>query len=257
MLLVAAALWFVYLLPTWLRRREYLATERNAVRMQQTIRIMAEAAEVPPAVARERAARERLAEEKAKAAAAPPPEIRTGNVKGARQVATLVLGAAALVGFVAYATTAWTLVAGSVGAGITAIVLLGTLAKTRQLERVQVEVPVVRERVVRTEPVAERRAPVRSPREWTPVPVPKPLYADAPAPQTVAGSVEHVAAMRRAAAEAELTLREATKVVPIERKQQPAASVAPSRYASMGIVDASQTHGTTDIDAVLRKRRAV
>ena len=225
--------------------------------MQQTIRIMAEAAEVPPAVARERAARQRLEEEKARAAAAPPPEIRTGNVKGARQVATLVLAGAVVVGFVASSASAWTLVAGCFGAGLTAVVLLGTLAKTRQLEHVQVEVPVVRERIVRSETVEQRRAPVRSAREWTPVPVPKPLYVDTPAPQTIVGSVEHVAAMRRAAAEAELKLREATKVVPIERKQQPAASEVPSRYASMGIVDAAQTHGTTDIDAVLRKRRAV
>ena len=44
MLAIAAVLWLVYLLPTWLRRREYLATERNAVRLQQTIRVLAETA---------------------------------------------------------------------------------------------------------------------------------------------------------------------------------------------------------------------
>jgi hypothetical protein len=44
---LAAALWLAYLIPTWLRRREYMATERNAVRLQQTLRILAEAAEVP------------------------------------------------------------------------------------------------------------------------------------------------------------------------------------------------------------------
>src|SRR5690606_41774453 len=46
----AALLWFIYLVPTWLRRREYLSTERNAVRLQQTLRIMAETAQVPDAV---------------------------------------------------------------------------------------------------------------------------------------------------------------------------------------------------------------
>ncbi|NUT58077.1 MAG: hypothetical protein HOQ00_04425, partial [Agromyces sp.] len=40
----AAALWIAYLLPSWLRRRQYLATERNAVRLQQTLRILAETA---------------------------------------------------------------------------------------------------------------------------------------------------------------------------------------------------------------------
>jgi hypothetical protein len=53
----AAALWLVYLIPTWLRRREYLATERNAVRLQQTLRILAETAEIPQEVRLEANAR--------------------------------------------------------------------------------------------------------------------------------------------------------------------------------------------------------
>lgn len=55
---VAAALWVAYLLPSWLRRRQYLATERNAVRLQQTLRILAETAETPEPVRVEATARE-------------------------------------------------------------------------------------------------------------------------------------------------------------------------------------------------------
>ncbi len=55
---VAAALWIAYLMPTWLRRRQYLATEHNAVRLQQTLRILAETAETPQAVTLEATARE-------------------------------------------------------------------------------------------------------------------------------------------------------------------------------------------------------
>ena len=55
---VAATLWIAYLLPSWLRRRQYLATERNAVRLQQTLRILAETAETPHAVHVEATARE-------------------------------------------------------------------------------------------------------------------------------------------------------------------------------------------------------
>lgn len=55
---LAAALWLVYLIPTWLRRREYMATERNAVRLQQTLRILAEAAEVPEEIHVEASARD-------------------------------------------------------------------------------------------------------------------------------------------------------------------------------------------------------
>ncbi|MCD5346464.1 hypothetical protein [Agromyces sp. S2-1-8] len=55
---VAAALWIAYLLPSWLRRRQYLATERNAVRLQQTLRILAETAETPEPIVVEATARE-------------------------------------------------------------------------------------------------------------------------------------------------------------------------------------------------------
>jgi hypothetical protein len=53
----AAVLWISYLLPSWLRRRQYLATERNAVRLQQTLRILAETAETPEEVRLEATAR--------------------------------------------------------------------------------------------------------------------------------------------------------------------------------------------------------
>src|SRR3954447_22863581 len=44
---LAAVLWLVYLMPSWHARRQYLATERNAVRLQQTLRILAQTAELP------------------------------------------------------------------------------------------------------------------------------------------------------------------------------------------------------------------
>jgi len=61
---LAAVLWLVYLIPTWFRRREYLSTERNAVRLQQTLRILAETAEVPEPVRAEATARSVAAQHK-------------------------------------------------------------------------------------------------------------------------------------------------------------------------------------------------
>ncbi|MBF4461794.1 MULTISPECIES: hypothetical protein [unclassified Rathayibacter] len=55
---LAAVLWVAYLVPTWMRRRSYNATERNAVRLQQTLRILAETAEMPEHVRAEATARE-------------------------------------------------------------------------------------------------------------------------------------------------------------------------------------------------------
>lgn len=57
MLALAAGLWLVYLVPTWLRRNEYLATERNAIRLQQTLRVLAETTELPTTVRAETTAR--------------------------------------------------------------------------------------------------------------------------------------------------------------------------------------------------------
>jgi len=57
MLALAAGLWLVYLVPTWLRRNEYLATERNAIRLQQTLRVLAETTEVPATIRAETTAR--------------------------------------------------------------------------------------------------------------------------------------------------------------------------------------------------------
>ena len=64
--LVAVALWLVYLLPTWHSRRQYDAAERNAVRLNQALRVLAETSETPEEVrlelnARTAAAQQRLA----------------------------------------------------------------------------------------------------------------------------------------------------------------------------------------------------
>jgi len=58
MVAVAALLWFLYFVPTWMARREYLDTERTATRLQQTLRIMAETAEVPEQVRVDMSARD-------------------------------------------------------------------------------------------------------------------------------------------------------------------------------------------------------
>ncbi len=47
---VAAVLWVVYLIPSWMRRRNFIAAESNAVRMQQTIRALVETQDSPTEV---------------------------------------------------------------------------------------------------------------------------------------------------------------------------------------------------------------
>jgi hypothetical protein len=87
MLALAAVLWFLYLLPSWMRRREFLATERNATRLQRAIRVMAESAEAPAelhveANAREAARTERLlAQERRRADAVARAEVHAAALR--------------------------------------------------------------------------------------------------------------------------------------------------------------------------------
>ena len=70
--LVCVLLWLVYLLPSWANRHRYNTSERNAVRLSQALRILAETSETPEelnvelntrtAYAQQRLARRALAE---------------------------------------------------------------------------------------------------------------------------------------------------------------------------------------------------
>lgn len=54
---VAVALWMVYLLPSWQSRHRFTSAERNAVRLNQALRVLAETAETPREVQLELTAR--------------------------------------------------------------------------------------------------------------------------------------------------------------------------------------------------------
>ncbi|GAA1970602.1 large exoprotein [Microbacterium deminutum] len=62
--LVAVLLWLVYLLPSWYHRRQFDAAERNAVRLNQALRVLAETSETPDEVRLELNARTALAQQK-------------------------------------------------------------------------------------------------------------------------------------------------------------------------------------------------
>ena len=62
--LVAVALWLVYLLPSWHSRHQYNAAERNAVRLNQALRVLAETSETPAEVRLELNARTAMAQQK-------------------------------------------------------------------------------------------------------------------------------------------------------------------------------------------------
>ncbi len=89
------------------------------------------------------------------------------------------------------------------------------------------------------------------------MPLPQPLYLSKPPVQRMTPAVDAGSLLREAAAqaeEAERAARPAAAVVPL-RADPPAAARTTSRYAGMGILDASDT-AVTDLDEVLRRRRS-
>jgi len=303
MVAVAATLWVTYLMPTWSRRRQYLAIERNAVRLQQTLRILAETSEVPQQVRLEANARTVSAQQKllaqaeddaraeaklatetaaasrrataALAAAARPsvsqsPAVALRRLRTWRALSSLVrLSGLALVvvgAVTALVAGSWTLL--GVG-GIAVVAALGTLSRlahAARAARVVVRAPVAASVTAqRFEPVQLEETPAVT-QTWTPQPLPRPLHLSRGSiAQTTMASADAAAELRKAATESELALRAAqiaAAVTPISRPAaarsaaQPAAGAASSRFAAMGVVGETAP-GMTDLDAVLRRRRAV
>lgn len=256
MLLLAAGLWLVYLVPNWLRRKEFAATERNAVRLQQTIRVLAETSEGLPVVDRAKprspvtTTRSLAADERAGQRPVVPStgsgrrstslDHRGSRLRRSRAITSLVLLGGVItfvVQLVVALTTGWS-PGGFLVAGVGAVLGVSALALLRRLAVVR-PAPVAAATSTALPDIQLPTAPVV--REWTPVPVPRPIARPQVAPSTMADP--RVAAA--AAAESESRTRRGTDrdVAPI-----------PSRFAAMGVV--GEEAPALDLDAVLARRRA-
>lgn len=268
---LAAGLWLVYLVPMWRRRAEYLSTERNALRLQQTLRIMAQTAELPEAVRAEMTAREIANQERTLAArqreeqaiarareAAAQRAVREklqqtapglaaeveaaqrgqARVRRSRLITTL-LTLAALVGVAVSAVAAawaWTALAAFIA--VSGIVLLVGLARaSRRRSGIATRTLRAPRFVDFAEGGASGERDARADaadRAWTPVPLPKPRYLGAPVLGSVgtgAGTIDHAAQLAAAAAEAERSQR-AAMAAAARAEGATAASVAPAASAA-------------------------
>ncbi|MET0842276.1 MAG: hypothetical protein ABWY23_00380 [Mycetocola sp.] len=292
---VAAVLWIVYLLPTWLRRSEYLATERNAIRLQQTLRILAETAEVPAEIrveatarnvaeqqkvlkrveaeARERARLEATASAEAArasvsaeiAALRAQPRVRLARARRrARLTATTVL----LLSLVAAAVGGWMfatagsalLLATAGGTGFLALATIVRMAKVgKRVTRAAAPARAVERQAV-FEPVEfEASAPATT--TWTPMPLPKPLHLShgSSAAEVIAQADAH-AALRRAAV-AQVMAARAAEQAPVVPS---IAATAVEETAPAGVAPSrfagmgivdEAELAPTDISAILQRRR--
>ncbi|MBF0817456.1 hypothetical protein E4U02_13680 [Microbacterium paludicola] len=273
---VATLLWLVYLLPTWQSRAQYNAAERNAVRLNQALRVLAETSETPEEVrveltAREASAKQKLAkqvqaeqsrlkieqsrlqvekdlvalEQKRREIAAlrSAPEVRQAK---ARRRVRLVATVAALAGIALSGLGTWALIAGAGAVWLSAGIAITLLALAMLQRMAAVQARAAR----RAAAPAVGAAPVRraapaplldeADRGWVPRSLPAPLTATAGSrAQTARAEAEAREALRRAAEQEALRQRAAQlrpAPVPIETVR-PDPAAASSPYARMGYVD--------------------
>ena len=279
--LLAAVLWLVYLVPTWFRRREYLSTELNAVRLQQTLRILAETAEVPQAVRVESTAREIAAQQKhlrreferreavarareasmnraaARTLATLHPSVASAamlhsraarRLRRSRAATSLVLLLSLVVALLGVTPLAGDLSALIVTVGtVTAAAAIGMLTVLASAGRARVRLAArLREQSPALQPVEFERDEVEERRSegWMPVPLPKPLYLGRPAPQPVVSQLALAQARARVLEEA----AEAERLAIVAEQAEKVTAIvegpaAVSRFARMGLLE--QADGDT------------
>ncbi|MGH3688658.1 MAG: hypothetical protein ACRDT7_00755 [Microbacterium sp.] len=251
--LVAVLLWMLYLLPSWRGRFQYNASERNAVRLNQALRVLAETSETPGEVRFELNARTALAQQKlAKrvqsereaaeleslreelaATRADPVIRRARSRRRVRVTATSTL----LVGLVVAGLGVWQLLA----TGSSVMLWLGgaaILVAGVALQRMAaVAGRVARATHVVAAPAASRVAPElhdQGRATWTPRPLPEPLVSVAGSRAQAAQAQMEAQEQRRKAARVAALRERAEQMAPEAPVALPAAS---SPYARMGFVD--------------------
>lgn len=253
--LVAVLLWMLYLLPSWRGRFQYNAAERNAVRLNQALRVLAETSETPGEVHLELTARTALAQQKlAKkvqsekesaelvllreqlAATKADPVVRQAR---ARRRLRLIATSALLVGLTAAAFGVWQLIAvqasGLLWAGgaivVVASVMLQRMSSVAARASRRSAAPIAAPAAPRTAPPLHDQGPAT----WTPRPLPEPLVSRAGSRAQVAlAQIDAQEELRKAARMAELRDRAEQMAASTAPVQMPAAS---SPYTRMGFVD--------------------
>lgn len=244
---IAAILWIVYLVPVWVKRSEYLATERNATRLGQTLRVLAETTETSSELRAELTAREvwrkgREAERAVSNFGLTDAQRSAKRRRFARIVITIftALSLAAFVGALVAGSASWVIGAtgGKAVTGLLALVVIAQRAKAHPPARSA----GTQQRLV--------QAPAASARAWTPPQMPEPLSARQTIPQaseTLPPREELLRQARQAASEArpEEAAKERETLAPV------------SRFDQMGVLGEGQTPATPNLDEVLQRRRAV
>lgn len=280
--LVAVLLWLVYLLPTWQSRRQFDAAERNAVRLNQALRVLAETSETPDevrleltartAMAQQKLARRALAERESaalegartdlerardeRAAARSTPAAQRARVRRRTRLVLTVIGVIA-VGCAVYG--GWQVVAtgsqlvlwSSVGVAVLSGLMLQRMTRVgARAVRREVEALTVARVAGDVQDVA-LATEVR--RDWQPRELPKPLTVSAGSrAAAVLDAAEAREALRRAALEESMRQRAADLQPPSIDTARVARTASP--YSGMGHVDDAEIEA--HVRQLLRSRAA-
>lgn len=237
---VAALLWLLYFLPSWRGQHQFDAAERNALRLNRALRVLAESSEAPHEVELELTARTALAQQKLArrlqtdreqaelqvlreqlAATHADPAFRRARARRrTRLIATVLL----VLALVAIGVGVWQLLAGgsamllSAGAA-TALVAILVLQRMAWVARrvARRHAGAVAEQDAARVPVREAELHDQGPRTWTPRTLPEPLVS-------VTGSRAHAA---RATIDAQALAREAARTAELQRRADEIAPPAP------------------------------
>lgn len=255
--LVAVLLWVLYFVPTWRGRHQYYAAERNAVRLNQALRVLAETSETPDEVrvelttrtahAQQRLARrvqaqketaqlERLREELA--AARRDPVLRQARAR--RRVRLFATGAVAVsVGMLGFgvwqfvASGGWMLAAFGLGIASLGVAVLARMSQVARHAARRIARPAVHPAFERVSPPLHDQGPAL----WTPRSLPQQLVTVAGSrAQTAQAEIDARAQRERAARRVELR-RRAEELAPPAPVELPVAPAAASPYSGMGVID--------------------
>jgi len=284
---VGAVLWVVYLIPSWLRRRNFTETEANSVRRQHTVAAMtvagidtshlrqAEATaravhEQKKALRQAERAAKRMARTSAIESLTPEQQVLMARHRRRRarqtafgfllaSLATLAVGIA----YTAYVGDILIAVLGGLATLVT-LVVMSSMSKPATVTTAR--------RVVAPSAVFDQgAAPASVTRSWTPQTVPRSLQQS---PGSVAATVvaqqQAADSRRRAMAEQAYLASIAARTETIASGAQPTASRAEpvvsraepveapskpvSKFAGLGFVDDADT-GSFDLDSALKRRR--
>jgi hypothetical protein len=229
----------MYLVPLWLKRSEYYATERNAARLGQTLRLLANTTEASKELraeleARSIARKEREAKRQLRIMSSPALTLQERR-RRTKQIFSLTLALGLISASTAF-LAAWPLEviwASSTVATVSFAILsrLNRVSKTAST-KAQVTAP-------------RQAAPVVNPRAWTPTPLPEPLTTHTLVDEAPLPSHDELVAKAQAVALSER---------PQDFEGEGLAVVSP--FARMGEVN-TQPAERPNLDEVLRRRRAV